>query len=35
MVLHWLDQFFENNPVLVAAWIGVHPDALDPATGQD
>jgi hypothetical protein len=35
MILNWLDRFFESNPILVAALIGVHPSALDFATGQE
>jgi len=35
MILRWLDRFFEKNPILITAWIGVHPRALDPSTGQD
>jgi len=27
-MLRLLDRFFANNPILLAAFIGVHPDAL-------
>lgn len=27
-MLNVLDRFFEKNPILLAALIGVHPDAL-------
>ena len=27
-MLTFLDRFFEKNPILLAAFIGVHPDVL-------
>jgi len=31
-MLSLLDRFFAKNPILIAAFIGVHPDALREQT---
>jgi hypothetical protein len=35
MLLRLLDRFFEKNPILIAAFIGVHPRDLEEPEHQD